>query len=573
MESIIFKDSPLAEYLEGEGAGDSEWAPSQTESGEPSSPEVQSFAPHGPPSIPARFRERWAKPPRLKAPHKTAVARLHDTFSRAINSRLRRAENARFLEQFRYIIVASQLLNEHINVSHYDPRGHPQHEGAADLGPSGGAQNAPFNLTVLVATGVGAFVFAWMIHWARGSGQLKPSKGRVIVVVSFFIIVATVLYAYARRQWLQYLRRQSVDAAAAFVESSQAFDVVASAAITLIQEVEIVSRGYRMQAPIFYTTEDVDLDKYNDIYDISTADLVEANRGYSEADFDDAETLKTLKVLLYRVHTTRRVFLCCLLALDADGGKPDFTRWRIAADEIERNGAVMNESAEALKKFLIEDEQFVVPQTPKSPLNSGRERWKSQLRKLNSLSQGIRGLQAKMHVLREECDRSLDESMDVTELGANLIAQYESVGGDLKALMQEWEAGKAALTLNIDKNERRISQSSSAWRLSTSSIGGATAVEGGPLDALRALNGDDNSRSSLEISTSDNEEVFEALAVPKQRSKLTREERIAKMREERLRAASAREKSDANTSMLRELESVISLKQPRVRSVGRITSI
>ena len=151
------------------------------------------------------------------------------------------------MEQFRYIIVASQLLNEHINVSHYDPRDCPQQDGTTDLGSPEGTRDAPFNLTVLFATGVGAFVFTWMIHWARGSEQSKPSKGRVIVVVSFFIVVATVLYAYARRQWLQYLRRQSVDAAATFVESSQAFDVVASAAITLIQEVEIVSRGYRMQ--------------------------------------------------------------------------------------------------------------------------------------------------------------------------------------------------------------------------------------------------------------------------------------------------------------------------------------
>jgi hypothetical protein len=178
-----------------------------------------------------------------------------------------------------------------------------------------------------------------------------------------------------------------------------------------------------------------------------------------------------------------------------------------------------------------------------------------------------------MHMLREECDRSLDESADVTELGANLIAQYESIGGDLKMLMQEWEIGKATLALNIDKNERRVSQSSGGWRLSTSSIGGATAVEGSPQDALRSLNGDDNSRSSLEMSTSDNEEVFEAIAIPKQRSKLTREERIAKMQEDRLRMASAREKSDANTNMLRELESVISLKQPRGRTPGRITSI
>ena len=112
-----------------------------------------------------------------------------------------------------------------------------------------GAQNAPFSLKILVATGVGAFVFAWMIHWARGGEHSKPNKGRIIAVVLFFAVTATVIYAYARRQWLQYLRRQTIDAAAAFVESSQAFDVAASAAITLVQEVEIVSRGYQMQVP------------------------------------------------------------------------------------------------------------------------------------------------------------------------------------------------------------------------------------------------------------------------------------------------------------------------------------
>jgi len=64
-----------------------------------------------------------------------------------------------------------------------------------------------------------------------------------------------------------------------------------------------------------------------------------------------------LKILLYRLHTTRRVFLCCLLALDADGGKPDFTRWRTAVDEIERNEAVMKEAEETLKENLVEDER------------------------------------------------------------------------------------------------------------------------------------------------------------------------------------------------------------------------
>ena len=191
------------------------------------------------------------------------------------------------------------------------------------------------------------------------------------------------------------------------------------------------------------------------------------------------------------------------------------------------------------------------------------------------MSTGIRGLQAKLHVLRDESDRSLNDTTDVSELGANLMTQYESIGVDLKALMQEWEDGKAALASNIDRNERRVS-SMSGMLSPTTSLGGRTAVEEGDAsDALRALNGEARSRSSMEFNSSDAEEVFEAVAMPKQRSRLTREERIVKMKEDRERRESLKDKVEANTHMLRELESVINMR-PRGRTTtggGRVTSI
>lgn len=218
-----------------------------------------------------------------------------------------------------------------------------------------------------------------------------------------------------------------------------------------------------------------------------------------------------------------------------------------------------------------------MPATPKIPLTPGRERWRAQLRKLNSLSSGIRGLQAKLHVLRDESDKNLNETEDVSELGTNLMIQYESVGLDLKALMQEWEDGKAALASCIDRNERR--QSAMSGLLSpTTSLGGLTAVEEGTvLDALKALNGESRSRLSMDFgsSSSDVEEVFEAIALPRQRSMLTRNERIVKMKEDRVKRESMKDKRDANTHMLRELESVINLR-PRGRPTmngGRVTSL
>lgn len=219
-----------------------------------------------------------------------------------------------------------------------------------------------------------------------------------------------------------------------------------------------------------------------------------------------------------------------------------------------------------------------MPSTPKVPLTPRRERWRSQLRKLNNFSAGIRGLQAKLHVLREESDKTLNDSIDLSDLGPNLMLQYESIGVDLKSLMQEWEDGKAALANAIDRNERRISSMSamSGMLSPTTSLGGLTSVEeGSPTDALNALNGLDTKRSSAEFSNSDAEEVFEAIAIPRQRSILTREERIAKMKEDRGKRESMRDKAEANTHMLRELESVINLR-PRYRaapSAPRVTSI
>jgi len=221
--------------------------------------------------------------------------------------------------------------------------------------------------------------------------------------------------------------------------------------------------------------------------------------------------------------------------------------------------------------------EFHTPPTPKVPLTPGRERMRSQMRQLGNLSQGIRGLQAKMRLLREESDKALERSEEISDTGTSLLAQYDSIGGDLKELMQEWEEGRAALAVNLDRKDHRRSLSTTYNSLPispTSSLGGATAVDGSPHGALQALNGfskSGRSRSSTTTSSS-GEEVFEAVAIPRQRSTLTREERIVKMKEDRVKQAIVQENSHANTHMLKELETVIKLR-PRGRTTGRLTSI
>lgn len=218
--------------------------------------------------------------------------------------------------------------------------------------------------------------------------------------------------------------------------------------------------------------------------------------------------------------------------------------------------------------------EFASPPTPKMTPKRGNERLRAQVRKISVLSQGIRTLQAKMALLREESEKVFEESDDQTDLAPNLMKQYDSIGTDLQTLMEDWQAGKAALASSIDRHERRISMASSGLRSPTISLGGATAVEdgsgsgGSPADALRALTGEGVSmfvgdRSSMISTASDDDGiVFEGLAIPRTRTLLSREERIAKMHEDRVRQAEQRDKRQSNTNMIRELQSVINLRQP-----------
>jgi len=169
-------------------------------------------------------------------------------------------------------------------------------------------------------------------------------------------------------------------------------------------------------------------------------------------------------------------------------------------------------------------------------------------------------------LLREESDRSLNEANDVSELGPNLMAQYESIGQDLKMLAQTWEEGRAALASGIDRNEKRLSSLGTLLSPTISWSGATTVEETGALEALKTLNGESPFMAGFSSPPEpETEEVFEAVAMPRPRSIVSREERIARMKEERERKAEVKGHADANRGMLRELERVINLR-PKGRS-------
>ncbi|PYH44180.1 proliferating cell nuclear antigen [Aspergillus saccharolyticus JOP 1030-1] len=604
MESLVYENSPLAEYLQGEGEHDPNWPAQETEhSDDFSDSTAADFAPRGASKFQERIRNKLPKPLDQKALRQRAsLGKLYDACTSALNSRVGRSDNERFLEQFGYVIVASQLLNEHSAPSYASATDVLSAARPADL-PS---ISATFGVQGAIVTASTSFSIAWLLHWGRSKtiSGLNPRKVGVLLVL--VPVIGVLFYAFAKRQWLKYLRHQAVDAAATFIGNAQGFDSAASASVVFIQEVELVSRGYRISTPLppisrledqtqtrrclrlrrtvsesFYLmlgrylqaqqilqplTDEANLAKYYDIYDVSEEELVEAQGSYRDRATEDQYSLRALRTLFGRLYTVRKSIFCCLLALGADGGGSDIARWTTAVEQMRELASVTGENTHKMTSILNEEDADAIPPSPLPTASLNKDNLRAQYRRINSLSQGIRALHAKMHILREASSANLERPAS-SEFEATLVPQYESIGADIKALLQEWEAGKSAVANALDRQPNmEYSRPTSGIKIPlspTPSLGGSTAVEGSPADALRALNGE-RPDSLIMHNADEAEEIFEAIALPprNKRASMTREERIARVKEDRARQAALRERADANTNMLKELEMVIK-QRPR----------
>ena len=229
-------------------------------------PRKSSFAPTASSISFAKPRKRPPRLLNLELPaSKSAVAQIHETCSvrnssrsirtvktnmhpvkkSAIHGRLGGTKSVNFLEQFRYIVVASQLLNEHSKPFAYKRQALPPPGGDWPLKaePQTGFKLSSMGLAV---TGVTAVALAYLIKRLQGVKISDYSITTIGTVTSFVVLMAMTLYYYVRCQWLHYLRMRSMENATSLTTNAQNFDAAALAAFTLIQEVELVSRGYNM---------------------------------------------------------------------------------------------------------------------------------------------------------------------------------------------------------------------------------------------------------------------------------------------------------------------------------------
>jgi Mysoin-binding motif of peroxisomes len=160
----------------------------------------------------------------------------------AVSSTIQRKDNEQFLDTFRYSIITSNLLHEHTGTStlrlgsvHRKDSGLPESDDVANWTLDG----AVVAITIPAAA-------SWMLKWSLSASSIWIALLRLGLLCVLLYLTKELLDAHSRRQRLYYLRQEVVKGINVAVINLDAFDKSSAAAITLIQEVEAVSRGYHL---------------------------------------------------------------------------------------------------------------------------------------------------------------------------------------------------------------------------------------------------------------------------------------------------------------------------------------
>lgn len=108
-------------------------------------------------------------------------------------------------------------------------------------------------------------------------------------------------------------------------------------------------------------SEQLDLEKYYDVYDITDFDVSDAMQGFPEVATEEAESLRVLKIAAARFHTIRKLLLCALLAFEATGDNSDFVRWSTAAQCLSQLSSLTGDCYERLRLILSDEESEFHP--------------------------------------------------------------------------------------------------------------------------------------------------------------------------------------------------------------------
>ncbi|KAH8675798.1 Mysoin-binding motif of peroxisomes-domain-containing protein [Xylariales sp. PMI_506] len=492
----------------------------------------------------------------------------------------------------------------------------------------------PWNTNGVIAAASAGFFVAGLARWFLVGGFVAISLKRIIVTAVLIVAAVRQVKKYTRRQWLEYLHQQAIAEAERFMSNSSEFDQVIGSAVSFVMEVELISRGYRLSLPVppvsrmenadqrlrsrgmrkalienltpvikqYYQgareirefPDPAELKMNDDTKQLDPVQIEQAMTEFLNMDPSSKDAQKTAHLQkAYRLsRDTRKLFLVGLMSITTQGKRPDLLRFTKTLQALRDCNRETIAACYRMKSILSGDADYAKLEST-APMSPRHGRWKVQIQRVADMTMTIRGLQAKMAILLDESTVALDKADDISELGPLFLSQYDSVGKDLKDLMESWEIDKKNLIRTIADNQRRKS-GNSQWSGSpgpllissptpaqspetiaspislTEPVEMASILEDndegmGPEDAIRRLDGEIPLRSEVmggspitpEALKAKLEESYEAIATPRPKSMLSRRERLEKMQEERAAKEAARDRALQQNRIMGELRDVL----------------
>ncbi|KAI8378547.1 Mysoin-binding motif of peroxisomes-domain-containing protein [Blakeslea trispora] len=562
-EFVVYEDSPLAEYLE---------SVDQAET---------TVKPTPPPLSLHANNSKQLDGGRLDISKIWRNSLFHDTFSISLS----RAEESAFEEKFKYLIVTSPLLSEVLSV----------HKNKQ-------INELPFQSSRTTKLGVTTNLFATLAILFGAEKYLIRSKLPAISLLFSSSASLFLLVKYRRRACIRQQYQTALSKLQIFTEHSDTFDTKIHRVLITIQEIELVSRGFRLSTPlppisridqngkqrkciqlrnalasilrrafIVYEEGIVDLmDSVNKrnlttLYDMYNVHSIASLSAVDYSADGEEPSLEQLKKLAQVMHLKRRECMVQLLALDAITREHDAVRYdyRSAWKNInEVLGKLVDETSQFVKELGENlDAEFYKPinSFDKGSLSSKIEdtRLKKFVHRLSSLEQQLRTMEAKIYLCSEDVRQLNAAPMSQDSTKERLLNEYSSVQKGLEEMVLEWQSGKEILEafLNPPTLEQQKALPKEAEPAESSVPIEESEGKGMLLDS-------EDIADILNLPVASKASVFEAIAGVvekngKERSIKTRQERIEEMKQRRAKETEEKASRLDSQIMVHELKNVL----------------
>ncbi|KAI9270099.1 Mysoin-binding motif of peroxisomes-domain-containing protein [Helicostylum pulchrum] len=509
----------------------------------------------------------------------------------AFSVSLPRSEETAFEEKFKYLIVTSPLLNETLSIHHNRHQQQQQPTFQTSATSTSTKLGLATNLITTLAVLLGAERY-----------MMQP---KIPVITLFFSTSASIffIYRHRRRSFIRQLYQIALTRMGAFTNHCDTFDTKVHRCLITIQEIELVSRGYRLSTPlspisrieqnsksrkcvqlrnrlasvlrrafIIYEEGIIDLmdvihkKNLNTLYEMYNVHSIASLSAMGDDISDEGYSLEQLKKLAQIMHSKRRECMVHFLALGVMTEDHDSVHYNYSEGWGIIN-QVLGKLVDETEKFTLDivealDAEFYKPMHGFDKNNDTSKiedaRLKKFVHRLSSLEQQLRTMEAKIYLCSEDV-RQLNSAESSTEVKDKLLNEYMSVQKGFENMIQEWELGKTVLesflepssssTTITEQQEKLVEQQDQHEHQDE------TEGKGMILDS-------EDVADILNLPLASKASVFEAIAgvVEKngrEKSKMTRKERIEEMRMKRTKQSEDKLNRMDSQTMVHELKNVL----------------